>query len=305
MPSLLSIFMIIAAFPLTVQAQSYSLIDGDLNLYCTDLPDGTNMVARVISNKGLHSVTPVDGKAEQAKLIKLRKNLEKRINTLNKIKKSYNPSSDGTKLKQIYKFVANEIVNDLDSDGSLDNTKPNQIFKKISAMISQLKHRLGDLQNAIETIDRCLKNEDLIPPPQAVSPEVIVFPFTHPDYKTTEWMRGLGVTAILPKKRSNGIICVAASKPHSALNTFPKESALYVTRNPCLMFWQRTFRNYPFCHYGPNEHSAVGWFSITDAAFSSKAVDDSERASLEIKLANYAPIHVRAPTKKNPCRTGK
>lgn len=300
--SLILVSILLAALP-SAYAQSYSTIDGELGLYCADLPDGTNALVNVTRSNGLYITNTLDSKAEIAKIVKLRKTIQQRISALNGMKRDYDPSADGTKLRQIYKFVANEIINDVDNDDSLDNTKPSQIYKKLSALISQLKLRLKDLQYAIETIERCLRNEDLIPPPQAISSEVIYFPFTHPDYRTTEWMRGIGVTAILHKKRSTGVVCVSSAKSGTLVNKFPKETAMSVWKNPCLLFWQRTFRNYPFCHYGVNQHTAVGWLGSTNVGFSQSAVDEDDIAQLQRKLDGHAPIIVRAPTKKKPCRT--
>ena len=171
-------------------------------------------------------------------------------------------------------------------------------------MVTLLKERLADLQTAIETIDRCVRNEDLIPPPTAPSAEVITFSFTHPDYGTTEVMRGLGVTAILHKSRYYGSVCVGAKKPYGSVPVFPKEAEFIVRRNPCLMFFQTAFRNYPFCHYGAHEDTAVAWFGSTKAGFSQSAVDAKELQSLEKELAGFGPVNVRIPTKKKPCNNG-
>lgn len=291
------------SFPTISLSQSYSVIDSDLGIYCADLPDGTNMLVNVTNNNGLFTINTLDYKTQVAEVLKLKKSLERRIKVLTEMKKDYDPSSDGAKLRQQYKYIANEIINDLDNDDSLDNLKPNKIYKKISALILQLKHRRDEVLYALETIERCVKNEDLIPPPNTFSSEVIYFPFRHPDYGTTEWMRGLGVTAVLHKKRSIGTVCVATSKTHSTINTFPKETIMYIRKNPCLMFWQTAFRNYPFCHYGADVNTGVGWFSVTSAAFSQRGVDDAEKNKLQAQLDNYSPIYVRAPTKKKPCRT--
>jgi len=298
---LLAIF--VGTAPTPAKAQSYKTIDDNLDLYCADLPDGTNSVVRVISNNGLHTATPVDPEAEKANIIKLRKDLQKRISALAKIKKHYEPASDISKLKKSFKFIADEIVTELESDGSLDKVTPAKIHKKISAMIALLKQRLTELQEAIEIIDRCVRNEDLIPPPTAPTAGVITFMFNNPDYGNLEVMRGLGVTAILNKKREYGSVCVGAAKVHGRVPIFPREAEYVVRRNPCLMFFQTAFRNFPICHYGAHIDTAVAWFGTTDAGFSQSAVDEKELKTLNNKIASFGPINVRIPTKKKPCRT--
>lgn len=309
--NILKSFIVAACIPaalaltaLTADAQSYSLIDSNLGLYCADLPDATNSLVSVTSNKGTSVINPLDPEAEKVKISKLIKDLQKRITSLKKIKKDYDPSSDAQALKKIYKYIASEIVNDVETDDSLDKLGPSKIYKKISALIFQLESRLEYLHTAYDTIERCMRNEDLIPPPEAPSVNFIYFNFTHPDYGTTEVMRGLGFSAILHKQRYSGQLCVSMSKVHSRISKWPKESHLTVNRNPCLLFFQTSFRNYPFCHYGANENSAVGWFSSTEPGFSSRAVDDAEIAKANKSLEFYSPIYVRVPTKKNPCRTG-
>lgn len=286
-----------------VQAQSYYTIDDELGLYCADLPDGTNLLVSVTTNGGLSTINTLDPQAEKANIIKIRKQIQKRISTLASIKKDYNPSSDGAKLKQVFKFVINEVINELDSDNTLESTKPNKIFNKISLMILELKNRLSELDEAIQTIDRCLRNEDLLPPPERPSTQAIAFSFKHPDYGTTEIMRGVGVTALLHKKRFVGTVCVSAEKSNARVPKFPKEAAIGVVRNPCLAFFQTSFRNFPICHYGTDPNTAVGWIGSSSASvgFSSTFDDDDLKS-----LTNYAESHkftVRIPTKKKPCRT--
>lgn len=295
--------VIFVSLPTSVFAQSYSIIDDSLNLYCADLPDATNMVVSVTSNQGLYSINPVDPEAEKAKIIKLRKQIQKRINTLSQLKRDFDPAADGAKLRQVFKFVINEVINDLDDDNSLESTKPNRIYSKISAMIQQLKQRIAELNEAIEIIDRCVRNEELIPPPEAPSAQVVTFPFIHPDYGTAEVMRGVAVTATLHKKRSDGIVCVSAEKPNLRIPKFPKETAVRLVRNPCLAFFQTSFRNYPFCHYG-SKNTAVAWVgsSAGSVGFSSSAVDEDEIDSLQ-RYVDFHNFTVRVPTKKKPCRT--
>ena len=292
----------IAILPLQVNAQSYSTIEGSLSLYCADLPDGTNSVVRITDNKGQYNVLPVDPEAEKAAILKLRKSTQKRITSLSKLRKNYDPSSDFAKLKSIYKFVSGELADGVEASEDFDQTKPHKIYKKISEMIFLLKARLDELQFAIETIDRCVNNEDLIPPPVPLSSEVIIFDFTHPDYGTIETMRGLGATATLHKKRSRGSVCVSFEKASLSIAKFPKETEVLLVRNPCIFFFQTTFRNFPFCHYGAHPDLAVGWFGSTNFGFGGP-VSVSEKDSLERKLAGYGKITLRAPTKKKPCRT--
>lgn len=284
-------------------AQSYSTIDGSLSFYCADLPDGTNAVVKIDNANGQYNVTPVDPKAAIESILKLRKSIQKRINALSQIKKDYDPSTDLSKIKSIFKFVTGEIADGVEASDSLDKTKPHNIYKKISEMISMLKLRLEDLKFALEAIDRCVKGEDLIPSPHSAVSEVISFPFTHPDYGSLEVMRGLGATAILHKKRIMGSLCVSFEKAHISIAKFPKESEVRLVRNPCIFYFQSTFRNYPFCHYGSHVDQAVAWFGSTNFGFSQSVFDDKERASLEKKLAGYGKITLRAPTKKKPCRT--
>lgn len=283
-------------------AQSYQSIDSNLALYCADLPNATNLVVRIVSNNGLYTVSPVDPEAEKATIIKMRRDLQKRIKTLKSIKNDYEPSSDLGTLKKSLKFIREDILTEMESDASLDTVTPSKIYKKIGAMIDALKIRLDQLQIAIETIDKCVRDENLIPTPISASPEIIIFEFIHPDYGTKQIMRGLGISAILHKSRSYGSVCVGAAKVIGRIPVFPKEAEFRVNRNPCLGFYQNSFRNFPFCHYGVNVNSAVSWFSFSEPGFSQSAVTQSEMTTFENRLANVAPIHVRFPTKKNPCR---
>lgn len=230
-------------------------------------------------SKGLSLVNPLDPEAEKVKISKLKKDLQKRISSLKKIKKDYDPSSDISALKKIYKFVGDEIINDIENDDSLDKLGPSKIFKKIGAIIAQLESRRVELLTAYDTIKRCLRNEDLIPPPTAPSFNFIYFTFTHLDFGTQQVMRGKGFSAIFHEKRRSGQLCVSLSKVHSRINKWPKESILTVNRNPCLSFFQTSFRSFPFCHYGTHKDTAVGWFSFSETGFSQRAVDEKEIAS--------------------------
>lgn len=289
--------------PTQAHAQSYYTIDDELGLYCADLPDGTNLLVSVTTNGGLSTINTLDPQVEKANILKIRKQMQKRISTLASIKKDYDPKSDGAKLKQVFKFVVNEVINELDSDNTLESTKPNKIFSKISLMILELKNRLSELDEAIQTIDRCLRNEDLLPPPEAPSTQIIAFSFTHPDYGTTQIMRGIGVTALLHKKRYEGIVCVSAQKLNLRIPAFPKEAAVRVVRNPCLSFFQTSFRNFPICQYGSNPNTAVGWIGASTASVGfSSTFDDDDREALT-KYADFHKFSVRVPTKKKPCRT--
>ena len=195
------------------------------------------------------------------------------------------------------------MVNELDSDNTLESTKPNKIFSKISLMIQELKNRLSELNEAILTIDRCIRNENLIPPPDAPSVQVIAFPFRHPDNGTTEIMRGVGVTALLHKKRFVGTLCVSAEKSNLRIPKFPKEAAVGVVRNPCLAFFQTSFRNFPICKYGTDPNLGVGWIGSFSASVGfSSTFDDDDLQSLT-KYAETHKFNVRVPTKKKPCRT--
>lgn len=301
--SILFTIMSVAVGPSASHAQSYSTIDDELGLYCADLPDATNMVVSVTENAGLYTINPLDPEAEKANIIKIRKQIQKRVSALASIKRDYDPSADGAKLKQVYKFVINEVINELDSDNTLESTKPNKIFNKISLMILELKNRLSELDEAIETIDRCIRNEDLIPPPEAPSIQVIAFPFKHPDYGTTEIMRGVGVTAILHKKRYIGTVCVSAEKVNLRIPKFPKEAAVGVVRNPCLAFFQTSFRNFPICQYGTNPNTAVGWIGSSSASVGFSSTFDDDDLKTLTKYAEFHKFTVRIPTKKKPCRT--
>ncbi len=301
---LLIVLAFATCLPMAADAQSYSLIDSNLGLYCADLPDATNALVSVTYSKGLSYINPLDPDAEKVKISKLVKDLQKRITSLKKIKKDYDPSSDVNALKKIYKFVTSEVINDVDDDDTLDKLGPSRIYKKIGVLIAQLDSRRSELLSVYDTIDRCMRNENLIPPPTAPSVNFIYFSFTHPDYGTQEYMRGKGFSAILNKKRSSGQLCVALSKTHSRISKWPKESNLTVNRNPCLSFYQTAFRKFPFCHYGAHEDTAAGWFSYTEPGFNQTPIDEKEIASANKSLDFYAPIYVRVPTKKNPCRTG-
>ena len=183
-------------------------------------------------------------------------------------------------------------MNDVDNDDTLDRTKPSQIFRKISALTSLLKSREEDLKYAIDSIGKCLRNEELLPPPEGLSSSVIVFTFKHPDDGQTYTMRGIGVTARLHKKRNSAEVCYSDSR------TFPNEKIAYVNSNPCIDFYQTRFRKYPKdCNYGRLD---VGW--ITSPAFGGP-LDESDTAKLNEQFDLFAPINVRAPTKKSPCRT--
>lgn len=290
-PILLCLFLL----PSIAQGQSYSEIDSNLGIYCADLPDGTNAVVSLTSKGGLYNTKPIDPADAIKAIRKEMKEDQKKVSTLKKIKHDNDPTANLNTLKKIYTFM---------SDEGFTGTKPNKIFNAISKLITDLNERIKDLEEALKIVDRCAKNEDLIPPPQPGSAQVISFPFTHPDYGTEQIMRGLGVTGTLNKKAISGTLCVATSKPHSTLQTFPNESQLTIQRNPCLIFFQTAFRNFPFCSYG-NKNTGTAWFSVTDVGFSLDAFDDDERGKLERKLAFYAPIHIRAPSKKHPCRLKK
>jgi hypothetical protein len=160
---------------------------------------------------------------------------------------------------------------------------------------------LQEVEGVPEMIERCMRNEDLLPPPQPLSTSIIVFPFKHPDYGDTVYMRGIGVTAALHKKRYSGTLCVSASKANHDIKQFPKESTIYVERNPCTYFYQRTFRNFPRCEYQGGV--AVGWIRINDTRFGSSPPSDLDLVNLQHRIDNYGTLYVRAPSKKRPCGT--
>ncbi len=281
----------------TATAEPYTTIDSDLGLYCEKNLDDTQSLVRATYNKktGAMTVTGIDPELELAAIRKLIKTNQKKVGTLRKIKRDNDPTRDIKTLFKLAKYV---------SDDGFSQTKPNKVYKAISGLINQLNARIDELLGVLEMIERCRDNQDVIPPPQPGSAEVITFSFVHPDYRTVEVMRGLGVTAVLDKKAITGQLCISTSKVHGTLSKAPYESLRTVTRNPCLIFWQTNFRKYPFCSYGP-ENTAITWFSSTDVGFSSSPVDEDERARLEGKLAHYGPINVRVPSKKYPCRVKK
>ena len=109
-------------------------------------------------------------------------------------------------------------------------------------------------------VTRCEDNEDLIPPPQPGSAQIITFTFTHPDHGTTELMRGLAVTGTLDKNAGSGNLCVSATgRNYGRISSFPYEATYTIQRNACLAF-VNTFRKYPYCTYGgPN--GALSWLA--------------------------------------------
>ena len=69
----LAVLTKVAVFPVSSHAQSYSTIDGELGLYCADLPNGTNALVRLDYKGGLTTINTLDPADEKAGIVKLRK----------------------------------------------------------------------------------------------------------------------------------------------------------------------------------------------------------------------------------------
>ncbi|MCB0329301.1 MAG: hypothetical protein KDD70_06550 [Bdellovibrionales bacterium] len=272
------------------QAQTYIPIDTEALVYCSDLPNQDAQVVRYDSINGV--VAGVNPDALLADYDAKIKNLTKRKQSLQKLKKRESDKNYLKKFKQNYQAAFGKPF------------KGGQ-FKAENALgktIRQVAKEIRNLEAIVQLIIDCEENElENLLNLNNGSLQFIEFSFSHPDFGSTYYMFGAAILFnVKPGKKVRPTCYSVGGKSGGfAAPVYPDKGTAIPWINPCLEFYPGTFRNVPNCGpYGGSTNTRVEWIN---ANISTRPRTEQQIESFEERVGDMGPVIFTPFRKKEGC----